>query len=157
MSDAPDAEDYDLATRDHDEIRRWIDERDGYPAEGEDEDEGDGDGGAADVRIAREGDEGGTRLDWEEFFERLDANDLAVAYRVAADEDAAASARVVPADEVDLTDAESGADAAAEAEHETPRDPDPSETIDDHSEMRSSEAADEANLDNHRDEPPYES
>ena len=150
MSDAPDAEDYDLATRDHDEIRRWVDEHDGYPAEG-------GGDGAAAIRIAREGDEEGTRLDWEEFFERLDANDLAVAYRVAADEDAAASARVVPADEVDLTDAESGADAAAEAEHETPRDPDPSETVDDRSQMRSSEAADEANLDNHRDEPPYES
>ena len=150
MSDAPDAEDYNLATRDHNEIRRWVDEHGGYPVKADD--------GTAGLRIAFAGDDhAGTRLDWDEFFERLDENDLAMAYRVAADEDDAASARLVPADEADLTDAESGVDAAAEAEHETPRDPDPSETVDDHSEMRSSEAADEANLDNHRDEPPYES
>ena len=152
MSDAPDAEEYDLTTRDRDEIRRWVDRRGGYPAEA------DGDDGDAALRIAApDDDEGVSRLDWDEFFDRFEANDLAMAYRVADDEDDAASARVVPADEVDLTDAESGADASAEAEHEAPRDPDPSETVDDRSEMRSSEATDEANLDNHRDEPPYES
>ena len=150
MSDASDAEEYDLATRDRDEIRRWVDEHGGYPVEADDD-------GTAGLHIAFAGDDhAGTRLDWDEFFERLEENDLAMAYRVAADEDDAASARVVPADEADLTDA-GGADTEAEAEHETPRDPDPSETVDDRFEMRSSEAADAANLDNHRDEPPYES
>ena len=153
MSDAPNGE-YDVATRDHERIRRWVSERGGYPAEAD----GDGDGGT-DLRVALSDDDA-ARLDWDEFFDRFDEADLAMAYRVAADEDATASARLVPAEEADLTDADDAEAAVAderEAARERGRERDIAENVDEQSEMRSSEAADEANLDNHRDEPPYES
>ncbi len=153
MSDSPNAE-YDVATRDHERIRRWVSERDGYPAEAD----GDGDR-ATDLRIVFEDDADATRLDWEEFFDRFDEADLAMAYRVAGDDDAA-GARVVPADEADLTDdgdAEAAVADERESARERARERDISENVDEQSEMRSSEAADEANLDNHRDQPPHSS
>ena len=157
MSDSPNAEnaEYDIATRDHERIRRWVSERGGYPAEAD----GDGDR-ATNLRIALSDDADAARIDWDDFFDRFDQANLAMAYRVAADEDATASARLVPADEADLTDADDAEAAVAderEAARERERERDIAENVDEQSEMRSSEAADEANLDNHRDEPPHSS
>ena len=147
---------YELATTDHDRIRRWVDERDGYPAEAEST----GDDRSTTLRLAFSESAEASRLDWGEFFDRFDDANLAMAYEVAADETAGddATARLVPADEATLTDDGDAEEAVAdgrEAARERQRERDISENVDDHSQVRSSEAADEANLDDHRDEPPH--
>ena len=154
MTDA-DAE-YELATTDHDRIQRWVDERDRYPAEAE----GDGSDRPTALRLAFSESADASRLDWEEFFDRFDDENLAMAYRVAADETDgdAESARLVSADSATLTDdgdAEAAVADEREAARERQRERDLSETVDERSQVRSNEATDEANLDNHRDEPPY--
>jgi hypothetical protein len=59
-------------TTDHDAIRGWIEERDGRPAK---VDTG-GDGGILRVDFG-DPDEGLEPIDWDEFFEIFDANELA--------------------------------------------------------------------------------
>jgi hypothetical protein len=67
-------------TTDHEEIRRWVEERDGSPAivKGTEK------GGSALLRIDYPGFSGEDRLEpieWDEFFEIFDENDLAFLYQ----------------------------------------------------------------------------
>lgn len=70
-------------TTDHDEIRAWVEERDGHPARVE----GTGEDGDGLLRIDfDEADEDLERIDWDEFFEAFEANDLALVYQDETDE-----------------------------------------------------------------------
>lgn len=72
-------------TTDHDEIREWVEERDGRPARVE----GTGDDGEGDglLRIDfGDEDESLERISWDEFFEAFEANDLALVYQDETDE-----------------------------------------------------------------------
>jgi hypothetical protein len=60
------------STTNHDEIRRWIEERQGRPARVKDS----GQGGILRVDF-REPDESLSELSWDEFFQIFDDNDLA--------------------------------------------------------------------------------
>lgn len=67
-------------TTDHDEIREWVEERDGHPAivKGTEK------GGSALLRIDYAGFSGEDRLEeitWDEFFEIFDENKLAFLYQ----------------------------------------------------------------------------
>ena len=65
-------------TTDHDEIRNWVEERDGHPARVE----GTGDDGDGLLRLDfGDEDEDLERIDWDEFFEAFEANDLALVYQ----------------------------------------------------------------------------
>jgi hypothetical protein len=68
-------------TTDHDEIRRWVEERGGWPATVKDT----GKGGAPGVlRIDYEGYSGAEtlqRISWEEFFAAFEENNLAFLYQ----------------------------------------------------------------------------
>lgn len=63
-------------TRDHDTIRRWAEARDGHPAK---VDTG-GEGGILRIDFG-EPEESLTPIDWDEFFEIFDENDLAFLYQ----------------------------------------------------------------------------
>lgn len=68
-------------TTNHDEIRRWVEERGGFPARVKGTDER-GAGGV--LRIDYPGFTGAERLekiDWEEFFTAFDQNNLAFLYQ----------------------------------------------------------------------------
>lgn len=68
-------------TTDHDEIRRWVEERNGKPAAVK------GTGSGDDPGILRIDFPGGAgketfeHLDWDEFFEKFDQNELAFLYQ----------------------------------------------------------------------------
>lgn len=68
-------------TTDHDEIRRWAEERGGRPGVVRDT----GDGGRGVLRIwfpdVGPSDETFEELDWEEFFEEFERNDLALLHQ----------------------------------------------------------------------------
>lgn len=72
MSDA-------VTTTDHEEIREWIEERDGYPAKVNDTGSWD-DVGVLRVAFRDKGDELDA-LKWDAFFEVFEANDLAFLYQ----------------------------------------------------------------------------
>lgn len=68
------------STTDHEEIRQWVEERDGHPAivKGTEK------GGSAMLRIDYPGFSGEDRLEeitWDEFFEIFDENNLAFLYQ----------------------------------------------------------------------------
>lgn len=66
------------ATTDHEEIRKWAEERDGRPATVE----GTGDGHAGVLRFQfREGRENLKEISWEEFFEKFEEEGLALLYQ----------------------------------------------------------------------------
>ncbi|HEY9112195.1 MAG TPA: hypothetical protein VIM92_10535 [Rhodanobacteraceae bacterium] len=64
-------------TTDHDEIRRWAEERGGKPASVR----GTGDGEAGVLRIAFTDNEDLEAIDWDEFFDKFDEADLAFLYQ----------------------------------------------------------------------------
>jgi hypothetical protein len=67
-------------TTDHEEIRNWVEERDGHPAMVK----GTEKGGSALLRIdypGFSGDDKLTEITWDEFFEIFDENDLAFLYQ----------------------------------------------------------------------------
>ena len=64
-------------TTDHDEIRRWAEERGGKPASVR----GTGDGGAGVLRIAFTDHEDLEAIDWDEFFDKFEEADLAFLYQ----------------------------------------------------------------------------
>src|SRR4051812_4075081 len=67
-------------TRDHDEIRTWVEEHDGHPASVR----GTGNGDPGVLRIDFPGGAGEDQLEhvsWDEWFEKFDANDLAFLYQ----------------------------------------------------------------------------
>jgi hypothetical protein len=67
-------------TTNHDEIRRWVEERDGHPAIVKQTEKG----GSALLRIDYPGFSGEDTLeeiDWDEFFEIFDENNLAFLYQ----------------------------------------------------------------------------
>ena len=69
-------------TTDHDEIRNWVEERDGRPAHVEGTG-GDDDGGLlrVDFQDSDDEDEDLEELSWDEFFETFEENDLAFLYQ----------------------------------------------------------------------------
>ena len=72
-------------TTDHDEIREWVEERDGQPAYVESTE--DGDNGLLRIDFPDEGDD--EELDdisWDEFFETFEENDLAFLYQDESDD-----------------------------------------------------------------------
>ena len=75
-------------TTDHDAIREWAEERDGRPARVEGT--GDGDGGGLlriDIEDADDEDENLEHVEWDEFFETFEENDLAFLYQEETDGD----------------------------------------------------------------------
>jgi hypothetical protein len=68
-------------TTDHEEIRRWVEERGGFPATVE------GTGGKEDAGLLRidfpgySGQQSLRRISWEEFFEKFDEKELAFLYQ----------------------------------------------------------------------------
>src|SRR5947208_8232462 len=68
-------------TQDHDEIRRWAEERGGKPAHVKSTESGD------DIGILRidfpgfSGEGSLEEISWDDFFEKFDANDLALIYQ----------------------------------------------------------------------------
>ncbi|WP_435179250.1 hypothetical protein [Halorussus sp. AFM4] len=68
-------------TTDHDEIREWVEERDGQPAYVEGTE--DGDSGLLRIDFPDEGDddENLDDISWDEFFETFEENDLAFLYQ----------------------------------------------------------------------------
>ncbi len=75
------AESKTKTTRDHDEIRRWVEEHDGKPASVRGTEDGDE---AGVLRIDFPGGAGEDRLEhieWDEWFEKFDENDLAFLYQ----------------------------------------------------------------------------
>jgi hypothetical protein len=67
-------------TTDHDEIREWVEARDGQPAHVEGTDD-DGDG-VLRIDFPDEGeDESLERISWDEFFDAFEENDLAFLYQ----------------------------------------------------------------------------
>jgi len=69
-------------TTNHDEIRRWVEERGGRPARVKDTGSGDGDPGI--LRIDYPGGSGDDTLEeisWDEFFEAFEENELAFLYQ----------------------------------------------------------------------------
>lgn len=66
-------------TTDREEIRNWVEERDGQPARVEGtEDEGEGEGL---LRIDFTDDDSLEPISWDEFFDDFEANDLALVYQ----------------------------------------------------------------------------
>lgn len=68
------------ATTDHDEIRKWVEERDGHPAIVADTEGNGREGGILRIDFDDPGgddDDGLHRIKWGEFFEIFDKNDLA--------------------------------------------------------------------------------
>lgn len=139
---------FDRATTTRDEMARWARQRGGRPAV----DRSAGDGGASLALVfPGSSDDDLERVDWDEFAERLEEAGLAFAYTT--DADAAADGwGLVDRDRLPLEAEgdEAGGDAPAEAA-------DDRELGGPRSEPRAREAADEANLDAHRDEPPFNS
>jgi len=66
-------------TTNHDEIRRWVEERGGRPAAVR-ETGGDDDAGILRIDFGDQ-DEGLEEISWDEFFETFDENDLAFLYQ----------------------------------------------------------------------------
>ena len=67
-------------TTDHDEIRQWVEERDGQPAYVESTESGDG--GMLRIDFPdQEDDENLDDISWEEMFETFEENDLAFLYQ----------------------------------------------------------------------------
>ena len=93
------------ATVDHDQIRRWAEERGGHPAQvigtGSDEDPGI-------LRIDFPGYSGEGRLEeisWDEFFKKFDENDLALVYQEeTSGGDASNFNKLVNRDSVEITE-----------------------------------------------------
>jgi hypothetical protein len=66
-----------MATKDHNQIKRWVEERGGHPAVVENTGKGAGDPGV--LRIDYPGYRGQDRLkqiSWDDFFKKFDANEL---------------------------------------------------------------------------------
>lgn len=71
----------DTTTTDHDEIRRWVTERDGVPVTVEGTG-GDGDAGVLRIDFPGYGDDEGLReISWEEWFEKFEEQGLAFVYQ----------------------------------------------------------------------------
>ena len=150
MSDAqaPDTT-FDSVTTVRSEIERWVRDRGGRPAELDD----------GDLGFSFPGEEvEGDSIEWETFFERFDRQDLAFAYDSNAgdahpgdasalvDRDRAeevASEPPAAADEADTPERVGQADSEREAEQRSTE--------------RTTDARAQENVDNHRDEPPFES
>lgn len=80
MSDSKSSE--STSTTDHDEIREWVEERNGHPAHVEGTG-GDGDPGLLRIDFEDEDgeDEDLKRISWDEFFEAFEENNLAMVYQ----------------------------------------------------------------------------
>jgi hypothetical protein len=70
-------------TTNHDEIRKWVEKRNGHPAVVAATESGDGGGGLLRIDYDEPGgndDDRLHRISWNEFFETFDKNDLAFLY-----------------------------------------------------------------------------
>lgn len=69
-------------TTDHDEIRRWVEERGGWPATVEGTGEGEQEAGILRIDYPNySGSERLQRISWEEFFRKFEESDLAFVYQ----------------------------------------------------------------------------
>lgn len=153
-------EDCDAATTSHGEIRRWVRQHGGRPAVRDDD-------GAATLAI----DFPGTDADdlepigWATFFERFEAEGLAFAYAADPGDDAAETAHALVdrdrLDEVDAAPAGEARDRATVGDRSATGDRTGESAAgregDDRSAARERAAAADANVDDHRDEPPHNS
>ena len=152
MSDAPaTGTTFDRVTTAHSEVERWVRERGGRPAEVP--------GSESGVGFRFPGDDAeGEPIDWDAFFERFEDANLALAYDSnageAAPEDACALVERDRAEEV-------AREPPAEAEEaDTPErvgEADSDREAEQRSLERETDAREQSNVDNHRDEPPFES
>lgn len=67
-------------TSNHDEIRRWVEEREGHPATVSRTSEGQGEAGLLRFKFQEDSDEL-EPISWDEFFDRFDENNLVMLYQ----------------------------------------------------------------------------
>lgn len=156
MTDAPATDEYDKVTSDHETIRSWIEDWDGKPALATESDGTDPTVVFADSATTAE------TVSWDEFFERLDAESVALAYCTGDD-----ATETPPAYEfVQRPDREQdgGTDESGErpgTDHDEPSDDlqtdSGEQTADRRSQVREREAEKQENPDNHRDREPFQS
>jgi len=108
MADESDRERWH-ATRDHEEIRDWADERDAVPVA-----EAGSEGGTDLDIVADPAASAGTEIPWQRFYERFDAEDLVFRYRTA-DQSRDGSPECEVVDRERRLDHESGSDVTAES------------------------------------------
>lgn len=150
---------YDVRTTEHDQIRAWVEDRDGHPVEIQD---------AADDEITVEFGEVDEAvhmpLDWPAFFERFDRQGYVFAYQESPDGDPGDAwaffeeTRIEQSNRLgeEETDQSTGGPLDDEEMDEDPGS-DPDHVGDGRSQPRHEEATDQENADNHRDEEPFES
>lgn len=151
MGNQPSADDYDHVTSNHAEIKEVVQEWDARPAIT------DGEEGSELPALRFEEKGGDTKpVHWGEFFDQLDRNGLALAYRESGTDDDGAPAEyefVSAADEPTASDNP----AASQDPNDQTIDKPNEEVADRRSEIRGREAEKEENIDNHRDREPFQS
>lgn len=152
MSDAPATDaTLDRVTTARGEVERWVRGRGGRPVEAT------GEGASLGFQFPADDGEG-DRIEWDAFFERFEEEGLAFAY----DSNAGDAA---PGDACALVDRDRAEEVASEppaeaSEAETPErvgQADSEREAEQRDTVRSTDARDQENVDNHRDEPPFES
>jgi len=150
------------ATTDHQQIRRWVEARNGHPAVVRST-EGSGSGNAGLLRIDfDEAEENLAETSWDEFFETFDANGLAFLYQ-----DNTASGRksrfnkFVSRDSIDLQDTEEGSSSdsgsgrtrqASSAEQEEAEEADEDDALEDDEDFEDEEDEEDEDEDEDEDE-----
>ncbi len=142
---------YDAVTQNHDEIRRWVRQHGGQPALASDESD--------DQRLTvqfPDSDGDSEAISWDEFFDRFEDSPLAFAYASESSDGSLDSRYRFVAEDADLDELDETGNPADEgrrggASRETDHD------MDERSEIRENAARESENVDNHRDEPPFES
>lgn len=146
MTETPSADDYDRTTSEHRMIRRLIEIWDGTPAATVDQS-----GRDVPVIVFGDPDEGVEPVKWGAFFDRLESNDLALAYRTgdAEADGTPPSCAFVPRDGRPEADASERPDDGVIDKHD--------EGVSDRrSQIREREAEKRTNPDNHRDRRPFQ-
>lgn len=158
-NDVPDQSRYDAATRNHDRIRRWVTERGGRPVATD----SDSDGGTPGIGFQfpeMDEDGGDTSMEWDTFFERFEEEELTFAYAGDTNDlDSSEACRLVPRDR--LGDLEEDESEQMTEEQQDARERAHEEAVEreteQRSEVRERGAEEQENIDNHRDEPPFQS
>ena len=156
MTDAPASDEYDKVTSDDETIRSRIEEWDGAPALTDAQPDG-----TEPTIVFEEPTEDAERVPWDEFFEHLDSESVALAYRT--DDDGAATPPAYEFVQRPDREQDGRADASSEkadTDHEEPSDglqTDTGEQVADRrSQVREREAEKQENPDNHRDREPFQ-
>lgn len=151
MSEAPTTgTTFDTVTTNREEIERWVRDRSGRPVDPP------GEEGRLGIRFPGE-DEEGEPMEWDTFFERFDEAGLAFAYDSNAGESLPGEAcAFVERERAEAIESEPPAESGAGDTPERVGQADSEPEADQRSTVRTTDARDQENVDNHRDEPPFE-